>query len=123
METRSRTLAEHIEEIALRTGAAPDFIEKVGFIFSSKGIALSENAGPYADLVEETFLLDEAVRLSERRALEDLDLIAQDVELARGYLVRQIEELTGVEETLDSTINRGRRAGNVLIFPSRGRSH
>ena len=65
MQSGFRSLAEYIEDVALRTGAPSDFIEKVGFIFSSKGVALSENAEPYASLVEETFLIDETLRMSE----------------------------------------------------------
>jgi len=139
MEAKSRTLAEHIEEIAVRTGAAPDFVEKIGFIFSSKGIPLSENAGPWAALVEETFLLDETLRMTERRTLESLERASQDLDSARSYLRRQIEELCGVEATMDAVLGRPRSVdvdggdgptlldaagkGCVYIFPGPRRSH
>jgi hypothetical protein len=139
MQTRVRTLAEYIEDVALRTDAPSDFIEKVGFIFSSKGIPLSESAEPYASLVEETFLLDETLRMSEQRTLESLDLIAHDIDLARGYLRQQVEKLTGVQETMDGIWRRktahpeaaaacdslisASRAGNVYIFPGTRQSH
>ena len=139
MESRARSLAEYIEDVARRTDAPSDFIEKVGFIFSSKGIALTESADPYAALVEETFLLDETLRMSEQRSLESLDLISHDIDLARGYLRLQVEKLTGAKETMDGIILRNTvhrdaaaaceslvsaaRAGNVYIFPGTRQSH
>jgi len=139
MQTRVKTLAEYIEDVALRTDAPSEFIEKVGFIFSSKGIPLSESSEPYASLVEETFLLDETLRMSEERTLESLDLISHDIDLARGYLRRQVEKLAGAQETMNGILRRSTvhpeasaacetlvsaaRAGNVYIFPGTRQSH
>jgi len=139
MQTTVKTLAEYIEDVALRTEAPSDFIEKVGFIFSSKGIPLSESSDPYASLVEETFLLDETLRMSEQRTLESLDLIAHDVDLARGYLRQQVEKLAGVQAAMEGILLRttaraeaavtcetlvsAARAGNVYIFPGTRQSH
>jgi hypothetical protein len=139
MQSGIKSLAEYIEDVAMRTGAPADFIEKVGFIFSSKGIALSENAEPYAAVVEETFLIDETLRMSETRTLECLDLIAHDVDLARGYLRQQVDKLMCVEESMDGIFHRNAvregsvpacdslvraaRSGNVYIFPGTRQSH
>ena len=136
MADRNTTLAEYIEDVAVRTGARADFIEKIGFIFSSRGISLSEPAEAYASIVEETFLLDETRRMSDEGSFDLLDLFSLDKDLARGYLHQQVERLLGPQETMEQLFRRGAsdapacetivsaaRTGNVYIFPGSRQSH
>jgi hypothetical protein len=101
MTRKEKSLAREIQELALRTGAPPEFIEKVSLAFLSRGVSLDEPSSPYRSALEETFQQGVDIRESTGRALDSVASVRRSAETIRLSLSKQLKQLHEIRRVLE----------------------
>jgi len=96
MEFEPKTIGEHIECLARMTSAPDSFVDQVRTLFSCKGIALDDDATPYAAALDEAFTREECIRATTRRArLSVVKLQSDFSRIGKAY----VDQLTQTRRT------------------------
>ena len=109
MSYEPRTLNEHIDCLARLTGANESFVTQVRSLFTSKGISLDADAGPFVQALEEAFRREEGIRSSPYKARQSLAKIHENFQKVGKAYVDQIAQLKKIQSNLRDKTQRLRK--------------
>ena len=100
MTQHPKTLEEHIDCLARLTGATDSFVSQVRTLFTSKGISLDTDAGPFLPALEEAFRREEGIRSSSFSARQNIERIQENFQRVGKAYVEQISQLKKLQKNL-----------------------
>jgi len=100
MYTKGKSLADHIDELARRTGAPSSYVDKVRALFVRKGIPLDADAAPYVGALEEAFTRQETIRKSVTQAVQNLVQIQQQLGALEKTRAQYVAKLRDIRDNL-----------------------
>ncbi len=101
MSAKRQTLGEAIDAIADRTGAAPEFVDRVRRLFEKKGISLDDDGARYTRPLEEAFARQAYLRRVVDDARQSLGKLQGSVAILNEALGTQNEKLKMLREGLE----------------------
>ena len=111
MTVDPKSIQQEIDCLARLTGAPPSFVMQVKVLFSSKGIPLESDAGPYVDALEEAFRREERIRHTSQRARESLDRVSENFSRVGRAYTRTLRKLKRPDEPVGNSDKTAPRSG------------
>ncbi len=93
MSPKTETLATLIDNLAVQTGAPEVFVGKARESFTTRGVSLDSESGPYFTILIDAFRREESSRRSRERNLEKLGELQEAFATWQQRQVLLIEKL------------------------------
>ncbi len=106
MDADTCSIGDRIDDLARETGAPRTFVEQVRGLFSSKGIPLDADSGPYLGALREAFRREESIRRSTLTARENLARLRRQFSEIGSDYQKQVDRLNRIRESLEGQSRR-----------------
>lgn len=122
----ARTIGEEIDVLAHLTGAPEAFVRQVRALFTSKAIALDEDAAPFRPALEEAFRREEMIRTYSDHVQRGLSRIRDNLVRVKSTCRGDADRVRDARGSLERSVRRLRESGERLeaaayAFGSRSR--
>lgn len=110
-----KTVAQVIADSAVETEAPTSFVQSVTEMFTGKGIALDEDAGPYEAAIRDTFRCEQKIRVETTRAREGIERLQERLTRLGESWERQLAEVDRLKQTMrdQAALLRAQRAPRI----------
>ena len=99
MGSKDNTIAGRIDVLARQSGAAPDFVERIRQLFSTKGISLEADVSPYFKALEEAFERERRLRVTALQTRQNLERLHQQLLKFNRTFKQQLERIKELRDT------------------------